>query len=553
MQSGQGVARVRERLAAAWVLAAMTAVLFIASSVAPVDASASVAAGAPLSTVPIGATVSGSAITELQMFTPSAGVAMAHLPATAFGGGTYYVVHTIDGGDTWRVSGLLPAPVTPSQPPLLAMAFASPTEGYVSLVGSTQTRFTRDGGTTWSVVTARGKPNSLSIDAGVLWMTLTDCPAISAVRCRNNLAIFKVGRLKPNTDKVIPDLGQGSSSAAQPAIVQATLWSHVGAHGLDSEGPDGARSSILATANSGRSWSTVRDPCGAIPLGGLVARSSSAWFLYCSLDGGMHQGTNELWSTTDAGRDWHLGSEGSEENRPPNVGNIGAEMLEDLTASPKGQTLWLLGSVAGIDVSTDGGTHWVVEELNTGGYPAQIATVGATDAWVAVPGTALYRTTDGKTWTGVGSPGSSEPACGNGQISVSVRDGGAGLGHQSVVLLFTNRSDATCSLTGYPGVAALNSQGSQADQAQREPNGYLGGLENSTTLPLVVLTSGQTASALVEATDVGVSGQACPSYPALIVTPPGFTVSTKVSVGGFPGCSNLEVHPVVPGTSGQKS
>jgi len=107
---------------------------------------------------------------------------------------------------------------------------------------------------------------------------------------------------------------------------------------------------------------------------------------------------------------------------------------------------------------------------------------------------------------------------------------------------------------GYPGVAALTTQGVQAQQAQRELNGYLGGLENSTTLPLVVLASGQTASALVEGTDNPVNGaSSCPSYPALLVTPPGFTVSTKVSVGGFPGCSNLEVHPVVPGTSGQKS
>jgi hypothetical protein len=291
-------------------------------------------------------------------------------------------------------------------------------------------------------------------------------------------------------------------------------------------------------------------------VSGLVATSSSTWFLYCSLDGGMHQGTNEVWSTIDGGGAWHLASEGSEENLPPNVGNIGPGMMDALTASRAGQTLWLLGSVAGIDVSTDGGAHWVGEDLNTGGYPTQIATVGATDAWVPVPGTGLYRTTDGTTWTQVasGGPGFAGPACGNGQVTVSARSGGAGLGHVAEVLVFTNKSDMTCSLMGYPGVAALTTQGVQAQQAQRELNGYLGGLENSTTLPLVVLASGQTASALVEGTDNPVNGaSSCPSYPALLVTPPGFTVSTKVSVGGFPGCSNLEVHPVVPGTSGQKS
>ena len=277
---------------------------------------------------PSGTAVPPSDITALQMFTPEVGVALAHVPATSSSGGRYYVTQTTDGGDDWHVSGSVPAAITPSEPLLLAMAFASPTEGYLSLIGSSQTRFTHDGGATWSVVNAPGRPNSLSIDGSALWMTLTRCPAITTLRCLNNLAVFKVGRLRPSTVRAIPHIGSTASNPASPAIVQATLWSHFGSYGLASEGNDGGRSTILMTANSGRSWTKVTDPCGPVALSGLVAMSGSAWALYCSLDGGMHQGTNELWSTTDAGHDWHLASEGSEENRPPDIGNIGPGMMK---------------------------------------------------------------------------------------------------------------------------------------------------------------------------------------------------------------------------------
>ena len=64
--------------------------------------------------------------------------------------------------------------------------------------------------------------------------------------------------------------------------------------------------------------------------------------------------------------------------------------------------------------------------------------------------------------------------CHEGQISVSSGGGGAGLGHEDQIIAFTNRSQATCVLSGYPGVAALNAQGQRAVQAERTPNGYMG-------------------------------------------------------------------------------
>jgi hypothetical protein len=142
-------------------------------------------------------------------------------------------------------------------------------------------------------------------------------------------------------------------------------------------------------------------------------------------------------------------------------------------------------------------------------------------------------------------------ACRDGQISVSTGVGGGGVGHEDQVLLFTNSSHSACTLSGYPGVAGLDAQGNQVVQAQRTLRGYLGGLDNgATTPPTVSLSPGQVASATVEGTDVPVgSATSCPTYPALLVTPPNLTRSVQVTAG-LPGCSPIQIHPVVPGSSG---
>jgi hypothetical protein len=141
--------------------------------------------------------------------------------------------------------------------------------------------------------------------------------------------------------------------------------------------------------------------------------------------------------------------------------------------------------------------------------------------------------------------------CRDGQISVSGGGGGAGVGHEDQVILFTTSSQSACTLSGYPGVAGLDAMDTQVVQAERSLSGYLGGLENgAVTPPIVPLLPGQSASATVEGTDVPVgSATSCPSYPALLVTPPNLTLSVRVTPG-LPGCSPLQVHPVVPGSSG---
>lgn len=150
--------------------------------------------------------------------------------------------------------------------------------------------------------------------------------------------------------------------------------------------------------------------------------------------------------------------------------------------------------------------------------------------------------------------------CRNGQVAVTLLGNGAAAGSVGQVIGFVNVGKTACTLTGYPGVAALDARGTQVVQAQRELNGMLGGLENgAATPPVVTLEPGKTASAMVEGTDNPVgTDTSCTYYPSLLVTPPNLTRPMKVTVTlsgsifpGFPGCSGIRVNPVVPGSNGR--
>lgn len=126
-------------------------------------------------------------------------------------------------------------------------------------------------------------------------------------------------------------------------------------------------------------------------------------------------------------------------------------------------------------------------------------------------------------------------------------------GHQAAVLVFENHGSRTCVLTGYPGVTAVNAAGQRAADAQRTPSGFAGGLASASEAPPVLhLAPGQKGSATVEGSSVPSGGAAgCPTYAELDVTPPGETRSVRIQAG-LPGCSPLQVHPVVAGDTGRE-
>ena len=146
-------------------------------------------------------------------------------------------------------------------------------------------------------------------------------------------------------------------------------------------------------------------------------------------------------------------------------------------------------------------------------------------------------------------------ACTGSQIKVTTGDGGAGLSHGALTLIFTNISSTSCSLSGYPGAALPYSGGTW--NATRTMAGYMGGAANYSSPPTVDIAPGAAASALIEWEAATVNGAPdnatnCPGSVAqsLEVTPPN-TQSTTTFPPLQGACQGFEIHPVVPGTTGR--
>ena len=161
------------------------------------------------------------------------------------------------------------------------------------------------------------------------------------------------------------------------------------------------------------------------------------------------------------------------------------------------------------------------------------------------------------------SPGKPKPVgsghCQNGQVSVISLSGDSGAGNALEVFGFVNSSKASCTLTGYPRVVALNASGQVASTAKQALSWNAGGVQNgSTTPPMVSLAPGQTASATVQGLNIptGAATSCPPVYRQFLVTPPATSQSVRLTAGAgpnlgeFPARSGLVVTPIVPGTSG---
>ena len=141
------------------------------------------------------------------------------------------------------------------------------------------------------------------------------------------------------------------------------------------------------------------------------------------------------------------------------------------------------------------------------------------------------------------------PPCTMSHLRVIAGGGEAGLGHVGLPILFRNVSVIPCRMRSYPSVALLDASGRRVATARDTPSGYLGGLPAGATVPpLVNLTPGQVASALVEGENRTSNGAACPAYPTILVSSPALGRAVRIE-RAFCSC-DLEVHPVVPGATG---
>jgi Domain of unknown function (DUF4232) len=143
--------------------------------------------------------------------------------------------------------------------------------------------------------------------------------------------------------------------------------------------------------------------------------------------------------------------------------------------------------------------------------------------------------------------------CRSQQLRVTLAQASPGASHHGYVLRFRDQGGA-CTLTGYPGVDGLSAKGKRVLSARRTKSGYLGGLKPGRPIPQVHLANGKSASAILEWVDGPIPGQFCPRVQSLKVTPPNVLSSVRFSPKSLKPerLCDLQIHPVVSGTTGQE-
>lgn len=181
-----------------------------------------------------------------------------------------------------------------------------------------------------------------------------------------------------------------------------------------------------------------------------------------------------------------------------------------------------LALLGGVDRS---GRYWTYQSaMASGATMSPGPTVTVSTAWYAGP-----------------APPTGSPRCGAAALSLSARSSASPgtVGLDSMSLLFRNTGAATCSLYGYPGVAALDQAGRQVAQARRAS---AGGAPTAIYVPPEAI-----ASAYVQGNPSGGASASCASYPELLVTPPNTTTSSRVPSGQLKICPGFQVFPVALG------
>jgi hypothetical protein len=179
---------------------------------------------------------------------------------------------------------------------------------------------------------------------------------------------------------------------------------------------------------------------------------------------------------------------------------------------------------------------------------------------VAVQGAAMFTAVALSAWqSGMAAGRTTGPAqhtvllpaattCKAKQLRTTLSQASPGATHHGYVIHFKNRG-RICTITGYPGVDALNTRGHRILSAKRTSTGYLGGVASG-GLPKIHLAKGKTASAIVEWIDLG---SPCPRARSLRITAPDAVTSVVFSPKSLRSetLCHLEVHPVVAGITGQ--
>lgn len=342
--------------------------------------------------LPAGTVINASSVVAIQMFSSTRGVALSTFWNKGFDKIEHsYLTETTNGGLSWRITGVLP---TGSSDQIGAgtgqLAFLSDRVGYIAQPASGGLLFTSNGGHTWQSFQFAGESTSLSLSRGDVVVSAERCPTGSASTdgCVIHLGIFPLGSLKPTSDTVIPSILAGSMK------VTPRLLGLSGSIGLALED-----STLIATSDSGASWTRVTNPCPAEQPGKVQLASGSRWYMLCGRGVGMMKAYSWLYKTGDSGRTWTLVANGSPLHNI-GVGNIGPYSINAFGVSRDGQVMWIDGGPGFLEVSSDGGHQWqfagtIGAKINiTGLY---FVSVGH-EVWMPIEFGGLVRATSASSW-----------------------------------------------------------------------------------------------------------------------------------------------------------
>lgn len=134
------------------------------------------------------------------------------------------------------------------------------------------------------------------------------------------------------------------------------------------------------------------------------------------------------------------------------------------------------------------------------------------------------------TSTAPSSTGAGATACTTSQLKVALTNTGALGGQAGGYLRFTNDSQTSCRITGWPVVAGLTASG-HATTFRHAQSTMFGAWQYAAPLPVLTLGPGDSAYAVVAADDAPAGSQATCAAPdvRLRVSAPGSQSSTEVS------------------------
>lgn len=295
------------------------------------------------------------------------GYAIESHPTSA--GRIEHLARSRDGGRHWYLVGA-PFPFTGGY---AQVQFVSVTTGYA--FGPAGLAVTYNGGRSWQEGAGLGGTLQRVVPIGDdVWATYAVChgPPEAATPCRIHLAVSTDGGLSwhAGTRSPLTEAMDGGDILARDTLSEAYVVSYGSTGG-----------GLAVTANSGRSWRRLPDPCAAWRKVDLAVLNDGQLWMICGGDPvlGRSASAKAVLRSFDYGRHWRLMA--STGFGPPIVAAAGASSA-------------------------------VVGELPYAGVLSQLATISPVRAWVGVSGLGVIVSSDsGRDWelaSGLSDDGSDE-------------------------------------------------------------------------------------------------------------------------------------------------